>query len=70
MQNVENWSLSVWFPPLNVINQVESLFLGTADAMRRQILPNIADFMVGKDPADVKVFILLLASKTYAKSRI
>ena len=35
--------------------QVESLFLGTADAMRRQALPGIAEFMAGKDPADVKV---------------
>ena len=35
--------------------QVESLFLGTADAMRRQIMPEIAAFMRGKNPRDVKV---------------
>jgi hypothetical protein len=34
--------------------QVESLFLGTADAMRRQILPSIADFMKNKQASKVK----------------
>eukprot|EP00596_Hydrurales_sp_CCMP1899_P005391 CAMPEP_0119042634 /NCGR_PEP_ID=MMETSP1177-20130426/16041_1 /TAXON_ID=2985 /ORGANISM="Ochromonas sp, Strain CCMP1899" /LENGTH=432 /DNA_ID=CAMNT_0007009563 /DNA_START=108 /DNA_END=1403 /DNA_ORIENTATION=- len=34
--------------------QVESLFLGTADAMRRQILPSISDFMKGKQASKVK----------------
>ena len=37
--------------------QVESLFLGNADAMRRQILPALASHLRagGRDPADVKL---------------
>jgi len=34
--------------------QVESLFLGSADAMRRQILVPIHDFFKGKDTSDIK----------------
>lgn len=35
--------------------QVESLFLGTADAMRRQIMPSISQFMKGRDASSTKV---------------
>ena len=42
--------------------QVESLFLGTADSMRRGILPSIKAFMENRDPADTK--LLDLASGT------
>jgi len=41
---------------------VESLFFGTADAMRRQILPSIVDFLCAKDPSQVK--LLDIASGT------
>ena len=40
--------------------QVESLFLGTADTMRRQILPAVAKFMEGKNPADMKFLVSYL----------
>jgi len=46
--------------------QVESLFLGTADAMRRQVLPSVADFMKGKDPADVKVLDMATGTGRFA----
>lgn len=46
--------------------QVESLFLGTADTMRRQVLPSIADFMKGKDPADVKVLDMATGTGRFA----
>ena len=38
--------------------QVESLFLGTADSMRRGILPSINAFMSDRDPADTKLLDL------------
>ena len=35
--------------------QVETLFLGSADTMRRQALPFVSRWMEGRDPADTKV---------------
>lgn len=46
--------------------QVESLFLGTADTMRRQALPSIAEFMKGKEPADVKVLDMATGTGRFA----
>lgn len=46
--------------------QVESLFLGTADAMRRQVLPSVSDFMKGKDPADVRVLDMATGTGRFA----
>lgn len=34
---------------------VELLFLGTADIMRRQVIPPIAEFLRGQDPASVRL---------------
>jgi len=46
--------------------QVESLFLGTADAMRRQAIPHVADFMRGKDATEVKLLDIATGTGRFA----
>lgn len=46
--------------------QVESLFLGTADAMRRQALPLMAEFMKGKDYSEIKLLDVATGTGRFA----